>query len=1062
MPLKTLPVRSWIHRQLLSAFVWVGCLWAACSFAQSLPSISSVPATNIQSTSATLGGQVTSTGGDTPLVTLYYATTSGNQTPSAWSNSVSLGLQSSNFSYTVTGLKSNTFYYFNCSASNVAGIAWPFATRTFTTLATAPPAITALPASSLLSTGATLNGQVLFTGGITPGVTLFYGRADGHTSAAGWSNSIYLGPVWAGFSRPVTGLSPSTTYFYSAQATNSVGVAWATPSQTFTTPATNPPPPTTVAVLTYHNDSARTGLNTNETLLTLANVNTSTFGLLFSRPVDDWVYAQPLVMTNVAIPGKGNHNLVLIATVNCTVYAFDADDPGVTDPYWQTSFLSTNVVAVKNTDMTGACGGNYQDFHGNMGIVGTPVIDPLTGTLYVVAKTKEFGSTFVQRLHALDITTGIERAGSPVVIAATISASGDGSVGGMLSFDPMKENQRSALALLNGVVYIGWSSHCDWGPYHGWLIGYNASSLSVVSLFNTTPNGGLGGIWSSGDAPVSDSAGNLYFETGNGTFSPATGNYADSFLKLTTTNATNGLVLADYFTPYNQAALSSADLDVDSGGCIILPDEAGSAGHPHLLVGGSKGGTMYLLDRDNLGHFNSNSDTQIVQSVTNGTGKCYDTPVYFNRRLYMAGTGDPLKAFSLSNAVLSSTAVSQSPSTFGFSAPTPSLSANGKSNAIIWALQVDGWASGLPALLHAYNATNLALELYNSSQAGTRDTAPGAAKFTVPTVANGKVYVGGQYAFAVYGNASSFVATPAFSPNGATFTNSLSVTLTDATPGAKIYYTLDGSTPTTNSAFYSGPFLVTNTVAVRAKAFKAGAVDSSMAEATFINSSALGGGTGLLAAYYSNHFSTNAYTGAPTLVRTDAVVNFNWGTASPDPTISTDYFTVKWTGSVQPLFSETYTFYTLTDDGVRLWVNGQLLLDHWVNQGGTEWSGSIPLQAQQLYNLEMDYFENTGGAQASLSWSSPSTAKAIVPQTQLYPTSNLTPVFFTSGGYFSNNQFQLQLSGPSGKSYVVEATLDFSNWTTLGTSLAPANVFNLVDPSASNYPYRFYRVIELP
>ncbi len=743
-----------------------------------------------------------------------------------------------------------------------------------------------------------------------------------------------------------------------------------------------------VAVLTYHNDLARTGLNTNETTLTPANVNTNTFGLVFSRPVDDWVYAQPLVMTNVTVPGVGARNLVLVATVNDSVYAFDADDSLAAGPYWQKSFLGPNVVAPRNTDMTGACGGNYQDFHGNMGIVGTPVIDPVAKTLFVVAKTKENGSTFVQRLHALDLSTGAEQPNSPVVIAATIPGTGDGSSGGLLSFDPFKENQRPGLVLLNGIVYIGWASHCDWGPYHGWLIGYNAQTLARASVWNTTANGGLGGIWQSGGAPAVDSAFNLYFETGNGTFSPSTQCYGDSFLKVSTTN---GLSLADYFTPFDQATLNSQDNDIGSGGAMVLPDSVGSAAHPHLLVGGSKTGKVYLLDRDNLGHFNSTGDSQIVQSITNATGKCYDTPAFFNNTLYMAGTGDPLKAYAISSAFINPTPTSQSPGTFGFSAPTVSISAHGNANAIVWAAQVDGWASGSPFILHAYNATNLARELYNSTQAGIRDTPAGAVKFSVPTIANGKVYVGGQYALSVFGNASGWVATPVISPNGGTFSSSVTVTMTNATAGASIYYTLDNSTPTTGSQLYTGPFVLTNSVSVRAKAFKSGLVESQVAQSTFLNSSAIGTGTGLLGSYYSNHFSTNAFYGTPTLVRTDATINFNWGTGSPDPSISADDFTVRWIGSVQPQFSETYTFYTTTDDGVRLWVNGQLVIDHWQDQSPTEWSGTIALTAQQRYDVQMDYYENAGGAVATLSWSSPSVTKAIIPQTQLYPTLNQPP-----------------------------------------------------------------------
>src|SRR5258708_39576356 len=287
-----------------------------------------------------------------------------------------------------------------------------------------------------------------------------------------------------------------------------------------------------VAVLTYHNDLARTGQNTNEIVLTPANVNTNTFGLVVNRPVDDWVYAQPLVQTNVSVPGKGVHNLVYICTVNDSIYAFDADDSTVGAAYWQTNFLGPNIVAPRNTDMTGACGGNYLDFHGNMGIVGSPVIDPVSGTLYVVVRTKENGSTYVQRLRALDVATGLERTNSPLIITASYPGHGDGTVGGTLFFDPQKNNQRPALALVNGILYIGWSSHCDWGPYHGWLIGYNPQTLARTTIFNTTPNAGDGGIWQSGNAPASDAGGNLYFEVGNATVDPPNNDYGDSALTL--------------------------------------------------------------------------------------------------------------------------------------------------------------------------------------------------------------------------------------------------------------------------------------------------------------------------------------------------------------------------------------------------------------------------------------------------------------------------------------------------------------------------------------------------
>src|SRR5215471_13660386 len=380
-----------------------------------------------------------------------------------------------------------------------------------------------------------------------------------------------------------------------------------------------------VAVLTQHNDLARTGANLNETQLTISNVNTNQFGLVVTRPVDDQIYAQPLVMTNVNIPGQGLRNIVIVATVNDSVYAFDADDVSVTAPYWQVSFLAPGIVAPRNTDMTTPCG-TYLDFSGNIGIVGTPVIDPATGTLYVVARTKESGPSFVQRLHALDVATGAERSNSPVVITGSVPGTGDGNVAGLITHDPLRQNQRAGLALVNGVVYICWAAHCDWTPYHGWVIGYDASTLQRLVVYNDTPNGYDGGIWMSGQAPAADENGNLYLATGNGAVDTSgTVNRGESFLKLTR-SGTN-LDVVSWFTPYNWMNLEGSDLDLGSAGLLLIPGTS-------LALSGGKQGVLYLVNRDNMGGLTTSTTTNdnIVQTFQPAAGshQLHGGPVWWD------------------------------------------------------------------------------------------------------------------------------------------------------------------------------------------------------------------------------------------------------------------------------------------------------------------------------------------------------------------------------------------------------------------------------------------------
>jgi len=338
--------------------------------------------------------------------------------------------------------------------------------------------------------------------------------------------------------------------------------------------------------------------------------------------------------------------------------------------------------------------------------------------------------------------------GFEIITAATVPGTGDGSDNGMVSFDPLRQHQRASLVLSGGVVYIGSAAHCDIGPYHGWLIGYDAATLQQVAAFNTTPDGGLGGIWQSGAAPAVDAAGNLYMETGNGTFDAQNGgnNFGDTLLKLT---PTAGLTIADYFTPFNEDALNSADIDFGSGGPLVLPDQPGA--HPHLVVACGKEGTIYLVDRDDMGHFHPGDDSQIVQSLPGAVGGTWSMPAYWNGTVYYSGAGDVLKAFTLAGGLLSTSPTSQASGGFGFPGATPSISANGTSGGIVWELQTDAYGSGGPAVLHAYDATDVSVALYDSGQAGKRNSPGKAVKFTVPTIANGKVYVPAQHRLTVYG-----------------------------------------------------------------------------------------------------------------------------------------------------------------------------------------------------------------------------------------------------------------------------------------------------------------------
>jgi len=497
-----------------------------------------------------------------------------------------------------------------------------------------------------------------------------------------------------------------------------------------------------VSVTTYRNNLARSGDNLAETILTPLNVNAAQFGKIVSLPVDGKVYAQPLYLPSVAIPGRGLHNVVFVATEHDSVYAFDADSStGLDDPLlWHVSLADA---AAGETTAGVADVLNCSTIAPEIGITGTPVIDPSTNTLYVVAMTKR-DDTIVHRLHALDVTTGAERPGSPVIIAASVPGVGDGFFSSSpVKFDPHFYKNRAGLLLLDGVVYTSWASHCDTRSYHGWIIAYDARDLHQVAAFNTTPNAYQGSIWMGGAAPAADTEGNIYAISGNGKFdADANGvDFGDSFIKLSP-----GLTVVDYFTPFNQLYLDRADVDLGSSGAVLLPDVAGSTAHRHLLVSAGKEGRIYLVDRDRMGNYNPADDSQIVQSIEGAIGPLFGGPAYFSNTVYFSAAHDTIKAFSVSEAHLDTSPISQSSQVFGYPGAVPAVSANGPSNGIVWMAE-----SGFGGTLHAYDASNLANELYNSQLKSSRDALGSFVKFSVPTVANGRVYVGTENALAVFG-----------------------------------------------------------------------------------------------------------------------------------------------------------------------------------------------------------------------------------------------------------------------------------------------------------------------
>ena len=509
----------------------------------------------------------------------------------------------------------------------------------------------------------------------------------------------------------------------------------------------NPAPtPSSIDVATYHYDNMRSGQNTHETVLTTANTNPVKFGKLGAFIVDGKVDAQPLYLSNVSIPGQGMRNVLYVATEHGSVFAFDADriSGNTTTPLWM---VSTQLPGELPSDDRG-CGQVTPE----IGITSTPVIDRGRGAIYVVAVSKDAGGNYFHRIHALDLSTGKELFGGPTTITATYPGNGAGSSGGNVVFDPAEYNERPGLLEINGTIYTAWGSHCDIGAYTSWVMAYNADTVKQTAVLNLVPNGSDGGTWMAGTAPAADAAGNIYFILGNGTFDtsldasgfPSQGDCGNCFVKI---SSSSPIKLLDYFTPSNTVAASAADEDFGSGGPLLLPDLTDSTGTTrHLAVGSGKDATIYVLDRDNMGKFNANQNN--VYELISGqlAGGEFAKPSYFNGTVYYGAVGDALKAFPITNAKLAVTPSSQSSNQFPYPGTTPSISANGAANGIVWAVE-----NGSTAVLHAYDATNLATEIYNSNQAANGRDQFAGNKFITPIVVNGRVYVGTPNSVAVFG-----------------------------------------------------------------------------------------------------------------------------------------------------------------------------------------------------------------------------------------------------------------------------------------------------------------------
>jgi len=593
-----------------------------------------------------------------------------------------------------------------------------------------PVSITAQPANQTVTVGQTATFSVAASG--TPPLTYQWQKNGANISGA--SAASYPTPPTAAtdsgakFDVVVSNYAGSVTSSMATLTVNPVGAV------------------STLDVVTYHYDNLRTGQNLNETALTAANVNQAKFGKLGELMVDGKVDAQPLYLSNVSITGVGMKNVLYVATEHGSVYAFDADNvSGATAlPLWK---ISTQLSGEVPSDDRG-CGQVTPE----IGITSTPVIDRTRGAIYVVAVSKNASGNYFHRLHALDITSGKELFGGPTTITATFPGHGAGSSNGTVTFDPAQYNERPGLLELNGTIYTTWGSHCDIGAYTSWMMAFSADTLQQTSVLNFVPNGSDGGTWMSGAAPAADAAGNIYFIIGNGTFDttlnssgfPSQGDCGNCFVKVASSLP---LKLLDYFTPLNTVVESNGDQDFGSGGPLLLPDVTDAAGKTrHLAVGSGKDAVIYVLDRDNMGKFSATQDIVYQQISGQLAGGEFAKPSYFNGTVYYGAVSDSIKAFPIAGGKLATSPSSKTAAVFARPGATPAISANGTNNGILWAVE-----NGTTGVLHAYDATNLANELYNSNQAtGARDQFVDN-KFITPMIVNGKVFVGTPTSVAVFG-----------------------------------------------------------------------------------------------------------------------------------------------------------------------------------------------------------------------------------------------------------------------------------------------------------------------